>query len=229
MVERPGFPVDAPISVERSGLRSSLEAKWKAENKLAELRAMRELEVLQSLDVDDEKRKKRAQVTAATERSLVSIERAHGALKRNGNSTAESDQRVRTVISGGTVSPDSSISQAEVRRVMKDYEDLKVSAAEYKASFHAKEKEVTSLRGFLKERNVKVPPSSPVVNPALSRSVYSLDEDGVLSREKSFKLIKAFPNAYVSNYFVRVDPQTGRRMHFIRPKAFPSDGPVVRA
>jgi len=75
---------------------------------------------------------------------------------------------------------------------------------------------------------VEVPSFSPVVNPALSRSVYSLDKDGVMPGKLGVKLIKAFPDAYVSNYFYRVDPETGERRHFIRPKAFPPSKPSVR-
>jgi len=115
-----------------SGL--GLETKWKAENKLAELRAIREVEVLGALDVRDEVRKKRAQVTAATEKNLVSIEVAHGSLVKSGNASEDDSSRINTVFSvgSGSISPNSSISEAEVRKLQKDFEDLKVSAAKEK-------------------------------------------------------------------------------------------------
>jgi len=121
-----------------SGL--GLETKWKAENKLAELRAVREVEVMNASDVRDEVRRRRAQVTAATERNLVSIEMAHGSLKSNGDASEEDSSRINTVFSvgSGSISPNSSVSEAEVRKLQKDFEDLKISAAEYKASFSAK-------------------------------------------------------------------------------------------
>jgi len=119
------FEKTAQVSVEKTDLQKSSESKWQAQNRLAALKAEREIAILEATDLDEEKRKRRAQICAATERNLVSIEKFHSDLKKSGNTSSDDDTRVNTIFSGsaGSISPSSSISEADVRRAKKEMED----------------------------------------------------------------------------------------------------------
>jgi len=109
----------------KTDLQRSSESKWQAQNKLAALKAEREIAILEATDLDEEKRKRRAQICAATERNLVSIEKFHSDLRKSGNTSSDDDTRVNTIFSAsaGSISPNSSISEADVRRAKKEMED----------------------------------------------------------------------------------------------------------
>jgi len=113
-------------------LRASLEAKWKAQNAVAVEKAQQELEIVKLRDVAKEAKKREVAVTRQTECSKVAIEKAFGSLKTTGNVPGFCE----TVVSGGTpslstgsISPNSSVSEAEVRKVVKELEDLKMDYA----------------------------------------------------------------------------------------------------
>jgi len=113
------------VSGEKTDLQKSSELKWRTQNELAALKAEREIAILKATDLEEEKRKRRAQICASTERNLVSIERFHSDLRKSGNTSSDDDTRVNTVLgaSAGSISPSSSVSEADVRKAKKDLED----------------------------------------------------------------------------------------------------------
>jgi len=114
-----------PVSIEKTDLQKSSELKWRTQNELAALKAEREIAILKATDLEEEKRKRRAQICASTERNLVSIERFHSDLRKSGNTSSDDDTRVNTVLSAsaGSISPSSSVSESDVRKAKKDLED----------------------------------------------------------------------------------------------------------
>jgi len=116
----------------KSSLQLSLEAKWRAQNELEVARAKRQLEVLGAKDVEQEKRMQHSRMVKATESNLVAVEKAHNSLKQTGNVPGFVPGTAETVVSGvptlstGSISPNSSVSEAEVRKLMKDFEDVKL-------------------------------------------------------------------------------------------------------
>jgi len=120
-----GVVQTGPVSVEKTDLQKSSELKWRTQNELAALKAEREIAILKATDLEEEKRKRRAQICASTERNLVSIEKFHSDLRKSGNTSSDDDTRVNTVLSAnaGSISPSSSVSEADVRKAKKDLED----------------------------------------------------------------------------------------------------------
>jgi len=150
------------------------------ENELKELEAERKLAVLKANEVDAEVKRHRTQVLAATERNMVAIERAYGMLAATGNMTDENASRVRTVVSGtptlssGSISPNSSVSEAEVRKMQKDILDS--------------EARVKQLEAML--RNVGVSPH-PLTHAQAAKSVWT-------ENTENFNLLDAaYPEGYV--------------------------------
>jgi len=121
-----------------STLRSSLEKKWEVENELAAERARRQLEVLKANDVDQEVKRYRTKVSAATEKNMVSIERTHAMLSATGNVPGAFHGSAETVVSGepgltdGSISPNSSASMAEFRACQKNLLDAQSENADLK-------------------------------------------------------------------------------------------------
>jgi len=117
---------------EKSELQVSLEEKWRAQNELEVVRAKRQLEVLKAKDVEQEKRMQHSRMVKATESNLVAVERAHSSLKQTGNVPGFVPGTAETIVSGvptlstGSISPNSSVSEAEVRKLIKDFEDVKL-------------------------------------------------------------------------------------------------------
>jgi len=121
-------------AMEGLALKKSRAAALQARNELeverAKLqveRAKRELQVLKDVDVSGETKRYATRVRADIERSMVSIEKTHALLRRTDNLPGESCGFAETVVSGGSISPNSSISEAEVRQVQKDNADLNES------------------------------------------------------------------------------------------------------
>jgi len=118
---------------QRKSLLSSRATMMEMQNRLAQEKAGRELEVLKAVDLELEKRKNIARVRAATERSMVSIEKAHAVLVATDNVPRDQlDHDVHTVLtdgvpglSSGSISPNSSASMAEYRAMQKENLDLK--------------------------------------------------------------------------------------------------------
>jgi len=127
-------PRGVQVDAESMELRKSLEAKWKAENELAMLKAQRQVQVLKANDVDGEIRRYRTNVVKQTERNMVQIEKVHGQLRSSGNVSDDMESRVRTVLdppslTSASISPDSSASQAEFRAAQKKILDLEAERA----------------------------------------------------------------------------------------------------
>jgi len=132
-------------------------ARKNAENKLKEMQALRQIELLQARDVEDEKRKQRTRVLEQTERSKVNIERAYMSLRATGNVAGSSGGgSAETVFTGasvegvpglgpgdGSISPDSSVSLSEVREIQKRNLDLEKKSDDL-------EKELADLRKEVK-------------------------------------------------------------------------------
>jgi len=119
----------------KSELRLSLERKWAAQNAVAEEKAKQELELVKLRDVAKEAKKREVAVTRQTECNKVAIEQAFASLKVTGNvpgfcATVVSD--AVPSLSSGSISPNSSVSEAEVRKVVKELEDLRVENAKLK-------------------------------------------------------------------------------------------------
>jgi len=121
-----------------SELNKTLEDKWKVENELATERARRQLEVLKANDVDQEVKRYRTQVSAATEKNMVSIEKTHAMLQATGNVPGVFCGSAETVVSGqpgltdGSISPNSSASMAEFRACQKNLLDAQSENADLK-------------------------------------------------------------------------------------------------
>jgi len=118
--------------IQRKSLLSSRAKMMEVQNKLAQEKAERDLEVLKAVDLELEKRKNIARIRAATERSMVSIEKAHALLVSTDNVPRDQvDHDVHTVLTGGvpelssgSISPNSSASMAEFRELHKKSLDL---------------------------------------------------------------------------------------------------------
>jgi len=115
-----------------------LEKKWELENELAAERARRQLEVLKANDIDQEVKRYRTKVSAATEKNMVSIEKTHAMLQATGNVPGAFHGSAETVISGepgltdGSISPNSSASMAEFRACQKNLLDSQSEIADLK-------------------------------------------------------------------------------------------------
>jgi len=117
---------------QRKSLLSSRATMMEMQNKLAREKAERDLEVLKAVDLELEKRKNIARIRAATERSMVSIEKTHAMLVSTDNVPRDQvDHDVHTVLTGevpdlssGSISPNSSASMAEFRELHKRSLDL---------------------------------------------------------------------------------------------------------
>jgi len=100
---------------------------------LAFERARRQLEVLKANDVDQEVKRYRTKVSAATEKNMVSIEKTHAMLSATGNVPGAFHGSAETVVSGepgltdGSISPNSSASMAEFRACQKNLLDSQKS------------------------------------------------------------------------------------------------------
>jgi len=125
-----------PTATVKDELRASLEEKWKAENALAVLKAKRQAALIGSRDLEQEKKADRTRLQKRVERDMVAIEKTHASLKATGNvpgvppvGYAETIvDSVPGLSSGGcSISPSSSVSEAEVHRMRKELEDYKVA------------------------------------------------------------------------------------------------------
>jgi len=123
----------------KTDLQVSLEAKWKAENELAVAKAQRQMALLDSRDLEQEKKVQRTALQKRVEQNMVAIENTHATLRATGNvpgvppvGFAETVvDSVPGLSSGGcSISPSSSVSEAEVRRLCKELEDCKVALRE---------------------------------------------------------------------------------------------------
>jgi hypothetical protein len=116
---------------EESQLRSSRAKRLIAENELAEEKARVAARVLSAVDVDDKIRYERARLVQMTEKNLISASRSHAALSANGDGFAEG-KRVETLVGSAaassgllaSISPSSSVSEAEVRALFKRLADV---------------------------------------------------------------------------------------------------------
>jgi hypothetical protein len=116
---------------EEALLRSSRARRLIAENNLAEEKAKVAAEVLAAVDVNDKIRSERARLVQITEKHLVSASRSHAALSANGDGFVEG-RRVETLVGSAaassgllsSISPSSSVSEAEVRALFKRLADV---------------------------------------------------------------------------------------------------------
>jgi len=110
----------------KGSLRASLEMKWESQNRLAVLKAQKEIDVLNAMSetaIEEETRLRRAKLCAITEKNLVSVQRYHNSLSGSGDVTPELDSRVNTIISGSsTISPNSSASLKQFNDCVKEKE-----------------------------------------------------------------------------------------------------------
>jgi hypothetical protein len=109
------------------GLRQSSEEKWRAENALAKLKAEQQLELLKARDIPNEVRAQRVRTQKSLERDMVAIEKLHGALASSDNVPRDGGF-AETVVSGApgcSISPSSSVSEAEVRALHRERDDYK--------------------------------------------------------------------------------------------------------
>jgi len=125
-------------------VRSSLEAKWIAENELGAARAKQQLELLCARDVSALKKKESVALRRQTERAMVDIEKAHMSLKATGNVPGFVPGFVEGTVVGseppvlapslstGSISPDSSASQSEFRAAQLRILDLEAENARLK-------------------------------------------------------------------------------------------------
>jgi len=126
------------VSGEKSSLQISLEEKWQAQNELEIAKAKHQLEVLSAVDLEQEKRMRHSKMVKATEVNLVAVEKAHSSLKQSGNVPGFVPGSAETVVSGaptlttGSISPDSSVSAAEVREMAKKLADSEAENARLK-------------------------------------------------------------------------------------------------
>jgi len=104
--------------VKRKELIDSKAEKHIAENKRDAERARRQLAVFESNGVEVDAKKYEKCVQASIERSMVSIERAHGTLRATGNVPGFVGS-AETLLGSGSISPNSSVSEAEVRNMQK--------------------------------------------------------------------------------------------------------------
>jgi hypothetical protein len=122
---------------EESQLRSSRARRLIAENELAEEKARVAARVFTAVDVDDKIRYERARLVQMTEKNLVSASRSHAALNANGDGFDEG-KRVETLVGSAaassgllsSISPSSSVSEAEVRALFKRLADVEHRLAE---------------------------------------------------------------------------------------------------
>jgi hypothetical protein len=161
------------VVAEKTDLQKSLEEKWQVENQLAKLRAEQQLDLLRARDMDKVKRMQAAQVVRTTEKCKVETERAFASLAKSGDVPGFAETIVSGASSGpgltngsrssGTyISPDSSVSQQEIRQMQKDLLDKDAEIAKWKSL----------CLGVVGEKEpIKPPPSS-----------YTLDSDGCLPK-----------------------------------------------
>jgi len=135
-------------AVEKTELRVSLEQKWMAQNAVAMEKAKQELELIKLRDIAKEAKKREVAVTRQTECNKVAIEQAFGSLKATGNvpgfcATVVSDATTPSLTSG-SISPNSSVSEAEIRKAVKELEDSRVEIAKLKRRL--RDRDIADLR-----------------------------------------------------------------------------------
>lgn len=173
-------------SGQSSALRESVEAKWIAKNALEAEEARRKLAVLKANDVQEEVRRYRTRVQRHTEANMVSIEKTHALLESTGNvpgvglvGNAEVDGggSVETVVSGGSISPSSSASLQDVRKLQKELLDL--------------QDENQRLR-----RGIESVKLDPDIIEYYNKEKWTIASDGGLASEHIIAADKIFPNGY---------------------------------
>jgi len=181
---------------EKTMLQKSSESKWQAQNRLAALRAEREIAILEATDLEEEKRKRRAQVCAATERNLVSIEKFHNDLRKSGNTSSDDDTRVNTVISAGagSISPSSSISEADVRRAKKELED---AIAEKKKAIEREKKLAAALTRMGQNPEAIIGYGSAEVGDLDAKTEWTVDSKGRITDDNEAILEVIYPDGYM--------------------------------
>jgi len=123
------------VGVRSRALQESLEMKWKAENELAIAKAQRQKALLDSRDLEQEKKAERTRLQKRVEQDMVAIEKSHASLVATGNvpgvppvGFAETVvESVPGLSSGSSISPDSSISVSEAHAIYRENQDLKAT------------------------------------------------------------------------------------------------------
>jgi hypothetical protein len=111
-------------------LRQSIEEKWKAENALATLRAEQQLELLKAKDMETEKRARRVRTQKSIEGDMVKIEKLHATLSASDNVPGGFAETVIGSSVGCSISPSSSVSEAEVRALCLERDEYKTKLDE---------------------------------------------------------------------------------------------------
>jgi len=146
--------------------------------------------------LDEEKRKRRAQICASTERNLVSIEKFHSDLRKSGNTSSDDDTRVNTILSvgAGSISPSSSISEADVRRAKKELED---SIAEKKKLFDEKEKLAAALTRMGQNPEAIIGYGNAEVGDLDAKTEWTVDSKGRITDDNEAILDVIYPDGYM--------------------------------
>jgi len=184
---------------QRKRLLSSRATMMEMQNRLAQEKAERDLEVLKAVDLELEKRKNIAKVRATTERSMVSIEKTHAILAATDNVPRDQvDHDVHTVLTdgvpglcSGSISPNSSASMAEYRAMQKENLDLK----------DKNDKLLAALEKIgLTER----------VLPYVGKDLWSVDSDGAFVEKSESLFDEVYPDGFAIDpeiYFVDGKPK----------------------
>lgn len=112
----------------------SLQRKWDAQNELEAEKARQELKITRMRDIDQEWKRRERATQRSIESSKVAIERAHNSLSR-----CETVVTNAPTLSSGSVSPNSSVSNAEIMAMKKENEDLKFQLAQVQKQNHRNE------------------------------------------------------------------------------------------
>jgi len=215
------------VSGEKTDLQKSSELKWRTQNELAALKAEREIAILKATDLEEEKRKRRAQICAATERNLVSIERFHGDLRKSGNTSSDDDTRVNTIVSAGSgsISPSSSISEADVRRAKKELED---AIAERKKEKSDKEKLAAALIRMGQNPEAIIGYGTADVDLD-AKTEWTVDSKGRITDDNEAILDVIYPDGYmvIHDDVDFVHPDGKNKVRLVGGPRYSVAGPVV--
>jgi len=198
-LERQGAGEDWRVRGATRAFPEAVDESWvarkNAENKLKEMRALRQIELLQARDVEDEKKRQRARMLEQTERSKVNVERAYMTLRATGNVAGLSaGGSAETLVSGasvegvpglspgsGSISPDSSVSLSEVREIQKKNLDLEKEVADLRKEIRRKAQFEALSCGREVVFTVHEGANSYAVAPSVAEQLREMDNNGEIT------------------------------------------------
>jgi hypothetical protein len=120
------------VGIKKDELQLSLEAKWKAENELAVVKARKDKAFQEARDIDAEARSRKSGLLKVTETNKVAVEKAFSTLRAKGDSGCATVVSCDGLTDGASaesisesISPNSSASMAEFWQLQKENFDLK--------------------------------------------------------------------------------------------------------